>query len=58
MNSLRSHKSPTRSQEPCVEAFEYDDDVTAEAVEMLREKAKSTLKDGKWKVIEGHGVGK
>ena len=58
MNSLRNHKSSPRSNEPCKEAFDYDDDVTVEAIESLREKADAILKKGNWKVVEGHGVAK
>jgi hypothetical protein len=40
------------------EAFDYDDDVTPEAVEILRKKAASVMNQGTWKVIEGEKLAK
>lgn len=37
------------------EAYEYNDDVTAEAVEKVRERAREILAGGEWEVIDGLG---
>ena len=47
------HSSKDRKFPP--EAYEYHDDVTPEAVERVREKAKAALGDGEWEVIDGFG---
>lgn len=37
------------------EAYEYNDDVTPEAVEKMRELAREHVETGKWEVIDGFG---
>lgn len=57
MNNLRNLFKGADAYEPPHEAFAYDDDVTQEAVEILRRKADDAMKDGKWKVVEGRKLG-
>lgn len=35
------------------EAYDYDDDVTKEAVDRVREKARPMIESGDWEVIDG-----
>jgi hypothetical protein len=57
MNILRNLYKGADAYDPPHEAFAYDDDVTEEAVEILRRKADDAMKDGKWKVVEGRKLG-
>lgn len=57
-NTLRNQKSNGNPTEPCRQAFDYDDDVTPEAIEYLRKKAEKTINDGNWKVISGNAFTK
>lgn len=58
MKILRNRHKGADAYEPPHEAFAYDDDVTEEAVEFLRRKANDAMKDGTWKVVEGHKLAK
>ena len=57
-NTVRNRKSESIGQDQCKQAFDYDDDVTVEAIDWLRKKAEPILKDGKWKVISGNAAAK
>ena len=57
-NTLRNHKGTGSHNEPCKEAFDYDDDVTQEAIEYLRKKAEKAISTGNWKVISGDATAK
>lgn len=37
------------------EAYEYDDDVTKEAVDKVRDDARRLIENGDWEVIDGFG---
>ncbi|MGV8841028.1 MAG: hypothetical protein ACWA6X_12075 [Bauldia sp.] len=37
------------------EAYAYDDDITAEAVQTVRGKANDRLENAKWEVVDGFG---
>lgn len=58
MNILRNLFTSRDAYELPPEAFVYDDDVTPEAVEILRAKAASVMNEGTWKVIEGEKLAK
>jgi hypothetical protein len=38
------------------EAYEYDDDVTPEAVDMVRQKAAKLVEAEHWEVVDGFGA--
>lgn len=38
------------------EAYEYQDDVTKEAVDKMRDEVEPLVKDRQWKVIDGFGT--
>lgn len=40
------------------EAYEYQDDVTKEAVDKMRKEVSPLVDDRKWKVIDGFGTGR
>ena len=58
MNTPRSRKDDSEGQKPSPEAFDYDRDVTPEAVKYLQSKADAAMKTGNWKVVEGNKLAK
>ncbi len=62
MSSLRKNAAGARSGRdnrdglpPCPpEAYEYDDDVTPEAIAQLRAEADEILSKGEWTTIDGY----
>lgn len=53
-------KKPVTDEKPNTrfpkEAYEYQDDVTKEAVDKVREAVAPLVKDRQWKVIDGFGT--
>ena len=58
MNTLRNQSQEYDGYEPPPEAFDYDSDVTPEAVKYLQDKANAAMKNGKWKVVVGNKFAK
>jgi hypothetical protein len=58
MTTKKNQQNNDHGYEPPPEAFGYDDDVTEEAVRYVQAKADKSMKNGNWKVIEGHKIAK
>jgi hypothetical protein len=57
-NTLRNQKNTSNHSEPCKQAFDYDDDVTVEAIKHIRQKAEKAIGTGKWKLVSGNVAAK
>ena len=47
-------KKPAAARSPAPEAYEHYDDVGAEAVKSVQDRANKILKKGKWVVVDGY----
>jgi hypothetical protein len=54
MSALRKTRQSAAGGLPPPEAFDYDDDVTAQAVEALAVRAKPILEKDEYIVVDGH----
>jgi len=54
MSALRKPRETARSGSPPPEAFDYDDDVTAEAAQAMSDRAKPVLEKDEYVVIDGY----
>lgn len=53
MKKTATEQSPDRKFPP--EAYEYNDDVTKEAADKVRDDARHLIEKGDWEVIDGFG---